>query len=142
MGTLNQILLIFHFVGLAMGFSVTFANLVMMGIIDKATPPDKAVLGRFAPVMSRVSEIGLALLWATGATMVYTKWGGFGALPWQFHVKLTAVVILTVTAWFVRNLVNKAKAGDQVAMARLPTVGTVASLTALVALIFAVLAFD
>src|SRR4051794_37482602 len=87
---LNEGLLILHFIGLALGFSVSFANIVMAGIIAKATPPEKAVLGRFPPLMSRVGTIGLTLLWATGVTMVYTKWGGFAALPWQFDVKIAA----------------------------------------------------
>lgn len=142
MNVLNQVLLILHFVGLTMGFSVTFATLVMTNLIAKAAPADKLVLGRFPPVMSRVGEIGVGLLWVTGATMVFTRWGGFGALPWQFHVKLTAVVILTGTLWVLHGLIEKAKAGDQAAMARIPRVAPVASLSALVALIFAVLTFD
>ena len=142
MNLLNQILLILHFVGLAMGFSVTFANLVMTGIIDKAAPPEKAVLGRFPLTMSRVAEIGIALLWATGATMVYTKWGGFGALPWQFHVKLTAVVLLTLTVGYIHRLQKLARQGDTSAPARLQTFGKIATLCALTAVIFAVLTFE
>jgi hypothetical protein len=71
-----QILLILHFLGLAMGFSTNFASFVMLGLIAKAAPQERAVLGRFPPIMSRVGEIGLALLWATGLLLVWAQWGG------------------------------------------------------------------
>ena len=94
MSTLNQVLLFLHFVGLALGFSVSFANMVMGGLLSRAAPADRAVLSRFPPIMSRLGKIGLALLWVTGGVLVYTKWGGFAAFPWQFYVKLAAVVLL------------------------------------------------
>jgi len=136
-----QILLILHFLGLAMGFSTSSARFVMFGLIAKAAPQEKAVLGQFPPVMSRVGEIGLALLWVTGLLLVWTQWGGFASLPWTFYVKLTAVVILTVTLWRIHTLIDKARAGDATAAARIPMFGRVAALMALVALIFAVLTF-
>ena len=55
MSAINQILLILHFLGLTMGFSVTFAGMVMSGLIAKAAPPEKAALGRFPPLMMRVT---------------------------------------------------------------------------------------
>ncbi len=50
----HQVLLISHFVGLAMGLSVSFSNLVMSRLIARAPVAEKAVLGRFPPVMSRI----------------------------------------------------------------------------------------
>src|SRR5258706_6863169 len=97
MAGLNRVLLIMHFLGLAMGLSVPLANMVLRGMIAKATPPERVVLGGFPPLMSRLGRIGLAILWITGVTMVFTKYGGFAGLPWQFNAKLTAVVLLTVT---------------------------------------------
>ena len=136
-----QILVILHFLGLAMGLSTSFASFVMLGLIAKAAPQEKPVLGRFLPVMSRVGEIGLALLWATGLVLVWLQWGGFGSLPWTFYVKLTAVVILTVTIWRIHILIGNAQAGDAASAARIPAFGRVAGLMALAALIFAVLTF-
>lgn len=138
MHAFTQILLILHFLGLAMGLSTSFASFVTLGLIARAAPQEKAVLGRFPPVMSRVGETGLALLWATGLLLVWTRWGGFGSLPWTFYVKLTAVVTLTATLWRIHSLGGKAQAGDAAAAARIPVFGRVA---ALVALIFAVLTF-
>ena len=139
---LNQVLLILHFVGLTLGFTVSIANMVMLGLINTAAPAEKPVLGRFPPAVSRVGRIGLSILWVTGAIMVYTRWNGFASLPWQFHVKLTAVIILTIAVVIIYRLEQRIARGDAAAMGTLQNVAKVASLSALTALIFAVLAFD
>lgn len=142
---LNQFLLILHFLGLAMGLSVSFANIVMVGLINKAAPGERPVLGRFPPAMSRVGTIGLTLLWATGLTMFFTKWGGFGnlgSMPWQFHLKLGLVVVLTGVVTYIHSLERKVKAGDVSAMARLQAVAKIATLLAVVIVVLAVLSFD
>jgi hypothetical protein len=142
MATFNQLLLVLHFIGLGMGFSVSFSNMVMAGIAAKATPGDRAVLARFPPAMTRVGDIGLVLLWATGLTMVFTRYGGFGLMPWQFHVKLTAVVLLSAVIGYVHSLMRRARGGDEAAMALIPKVGRVAFLLAITAVVFAVATFD
>lgn len=138
----NQVLLILHFIGLTMGFAVSFANIVMLGLINKAAPGEKPVLGRFPPAISRVGRIGLGILWVTGLIMVNTKWNGFASLPWQFHAKLTAVIILTIAVIIIYRLEQRIARGDTAAMGTLQNVAKVASLSALTALIFAVLAFE
>ena len=139
---LNQLLLILHFIGLALGLSVSVSNIVMAGLIAKAAPGEKAILGRFPPVMSHVGSGGLVLLWATGLTMVFTKWNGIGSMPWQFHVKLTAVVLLTLTVGYIHRLQNLARNGDTTAPAKLQNFGKMATLFALIAVVFAVLTFE
>jgi len=138
----NQILLMLHFLGLAMGLSVPFSSMVMQGLVDQAAPADRAVLARFAPVMSRVGVIGLILLWVTGGTLVFTKWGGFGNLAWQFDAKLTAVAVLTILVAYIHWLMHRARTGDAAAAARIPKVGRLTFLSALTAVAFAVLTFD
>ena len=142
MNAFNQTLLVLHFLGLAMGFSVSAANIVMAGLMAKSTPAECLTFGRFPPVMSRVGDIGLVILWVTGATMLYTKWGGIGSMPWQFHAKLTAVLLLTLTVGYIHSLQRLIRGGDAAAAARLQTVGKFATLFALIAVIFAVLTFD
>jgi hypothetical protein len=75
---LFHVLLFFHFLGLALGFTVGFSNIVMSRLIAAADPTEKAVLGRFPPAVSQLGRVGLALLWLTGLTMVYTRYGGLG----------------------------------------------------------------
>jgi len=145
MDLLNKILLILHFLGLAMGLSASFGNMVMMGLVAKAAPAEKPVLGRFPPAISRVGSMGLALLWITGLSMLFTRWGGFanlGNMPWQFHLKLTLVVILSGLVGFMQTLLRRVQKGDTAAMATLPIVGRVAFVTVLAIVTCAVFAFS
>ncbi len=140
MDRFHQVLLIFHFIGLAMGFSVSFSNIVMGRLIAVAPGPEKAVLGRFPLAISRVGKIGLAILWVTGLTMLYTRWNGFSAMPWQFHAKIGCVVLLTVAVICIHVLEGRVRRGEM-APDRLQPVGKMATLFALLALILAVLTF-
>ena len=141
MPNLYQSLLILHFLGLALGFCSSFGNAVMSVLISRAEPADRAVLGRVPPAIGRLGAVGLALLWITGIALVYVKYGGFAVLPWQFSVKLVAVVVLTVAVAYAHRLQALILKGDQGAMTRIQTVGKIAMTSALVALVFAVLAF-
>ncbi|HEX6792149.1 MAG TPA: hypothetical protein VF247_12630 [Candidatus Krumholzibacteria bacterium] len=138
----NKILLILHFLGLAMGLSVGFANMTMAALINKAAPPEKPILGRFPLAMVRVGNIGLTILIVTGLTMVFTRYRGFATLPATFHVKLTAVGLLAIVVGYINYLRMKILKGDTAALARVQVAGKMASLLALIAVIFAVLTFN
>ena len=143
MNSFNQALLVLHFLGLAMGLSVPIGNIVAEGLITSAAPPDKPVLARFPLAISKVGKVGLTLLWVTGATMAYTKWSGIGSMPWTFHVKLTAVVLLTLLVIYITTrLEPRLRLGDVAAAAQARTIGKITALCALAAIIFAVLTFD
>ena len=138
----NKVLLMLHFLGLVMGLAVPFANIALATLMAKAAPNEKMVLGRFPFAMSKVGKIGLTLLWATGITMVFTRWKGFGNLPTMFHYKLGFVILLTITVGIISALEIKAKKGDAAAIARIQTVGKIAMVFGLLALVFAVLTFN
>ena len=142
MTALDRILIVLHFLGLAMGFSATIANPAMHRLMARAEPSEKAVLGRFPPIMSQIGSAGLVLLWATGITLVYSRWGGFGSLPWTFHVKLLAAVIVTLAVGGIHVLARKAGRGDAAAAARIPMLGGIVLTAAILAVVFAVLTFD
>jgi hypothetical protein len=138
----TKILLMLHFIGLAMGLAVGFANMTMAALISRAAPPEKAILGRFPLAMTRVGNIGLAILWVTGLTMVFTRWDGFGTLPPMFHIKLTAVILLTIMVGYIHYLKMRLRKGDATAITRIQTVGKVSFVLALIAIIVAVLTFN
>jgi hypothetical protein len=142
MTAFNQTLLILHFLGLAMGFSVSIGNIVVLNLIGKAAPTERAILARFPPAISQVGRVGLAVLWVTGLTMAYTKWNGVGSLPWTFHVKLAAVALLTVLVAYITSLERRIQRGDAAAARQIQTVGKCTTLCALTAVVFAVLTFD
>jgi uncharacterized membrane protein len=143
MDTLNHALLVVHLLAMAMGLSVTFGHLVLKGLLAKGSAQDRVVLNRFVPGISRTGHIGLALLWATGLAMFFTKWSGigFGSMPWTFHAKLTAVVALTIVVLYVRTQAPRAASGDAAAQSRIERIAPIASLAALLAVILAVVTF-
>lgn len=115
--------------------------MVMAGLIAKAAPQEQAVLGRFAPAMGRLGLIGLALLWASGLAIVWTRYGSFAILPRPFIVKLAAVVLLTVVVIYIHVLQRRVDHGDTSVMARIQTLGKITGPLALIAIIFAVITF-
>lgn len=135
-------LVFLHFMGLAMGFSAGFGNMMMAGLIAKASPEDRRVLSRFPPVIGRVGDVGLVLLWLTGLTLVFMKWGGFGAMPGLFHAKLTAVVVMTLLVGFIHSQAKGVAAGDAGAMARTEVAGKSLFATAVLVVILAVWTFN
>jgi hypothetical protein len=142
---MHQFLLILHFLGLAMGFSVSFANMVIGGLSAKATPADRAVFMRFPPAMTRVGDIGLLLLIASGLLMLFNYYGGFDAfsiLGWPFHVKMTLVVILLGLIGYIHALMRQARGGNAAAAARIPMMGRLAFITAVATVVMAVLTFN
>jgi hypothetical protein len=138
---LDSTLMVLHFLGLALGLSTGFANMVMAGLIAKAAPNEKAVLTRFPPAMSRVGAIGLALLWVSGISIVMTRYGSFAILPRPFIVKLSAVVLLTIIVGYIHVLMPRAQRGDAAAAARIQLLGKITGPLAIIAIIFAVITF-
>jgi uncharacterized membrane protein len=118
--------------------------IVMSRLISKASPAELPALMRFPPMMSRVGAIGLALLWVTGLSMLFNKWGGFAniaSMPWQFHVKLTLVVILSGLVGYLQMLERRMAKGDRSVFPTMQKVGPVTFLLAITIIVFAVLAF-
>ena len=135
-------LVVLHFLGLAMGFSTGFGNMVMAGIMAKATPDERRTLSKFPPAIARVGDIGLVLLWVTGLTLVFMKWGGFGEMPGLFHAKLTAVVLMTLGIGFVHSQAKGIAAGDPGSIARAQTAGKIIFVLAVTAVTLAVWTFN
>ena len=133
--------MIVHFLGLALGMSSGFANMVMAGLIRKAAPQEKAVLARFPPAMSKLGIVGLAMLWGSGLAIVWTRYGTFEVLPRIFLVKLAAVVLLTAIVIYIHFLQQRVQKGDTSAMARIQLMGKLTGPLAVIAVIFAVITF-
>ena len=138
---LDYVLVILHFLGLALGMSSGFANMVMAGLIAKAPPEEKRVLARFPPAMGRLGLVGLALLWGSGLAIVWPRYGGFSIMPRPFIYKLIAVVLLTICVISIHVLQRRAQAGDASAMAKIQLFGRLTGPLALLAIVFAVITF-
>ena len=142
---MNTILLILHFLGFGAGFAVSVGNNVAMMLAAKAPPQEAAGLRRFPPFMTRVGDIGLALLWITGIALLWTKYGGadgIAALPWAFWAKIICVVILTALVGLIHATVAKMNRGDMSVAGRMPVIGKIGAILLLLILVFAVMAFE
>jgi len=140
--SLDNVVVVLHFIGLGMGMSVGFANMVMAGVVGKAAPNEKAVLGRFPPAMSKIGVAGLALMWISGIAIVMTRYGRFDILPRTFLYKMIAVVLLTLSVVYIELLFGRLKKGDASALATVQVVGRLTGLFSLAAIIFAVITFS
>lgn len=139
---LDDILLILHFIGLALGFAGGIASGLSMRLAGAAKPEGAAALRQIPPIAAKISATGLVLLWLTGLALVYTRWNGFGALPALFWVKFAFVLALTALVGVVEATHARLKrTGDAALRGRLARLGPLSGLAALGALIFAVLAF-
>jgi hypothetical protein len=139
---MNEALLFLHFFGLMLGAAGGIASAIVMRRA-LALPVDEAkVLRGLGPILTNVSGIGLALLWITGLIMVWSKWDGFGSLPQLFWIKAIFILSLTVVHGLVHVTYGEIRKGNPAAAARLPKLGPLGGISALLAVLFAVLAFN
>ena len=139
---MNETLLFLHFLGLMLGAAGGFASGILMRRA-LALPADEArVVRGLGPIMANVSLTGLALLWASGLVMVWTKWDGFANLPQLFWVKGIFILSLTLITGLIYMTYGEIRKGNVAAAARLPKLGPLAGISSLLAVLFAVLAFQ
>jgi uncharacterized membrane protein len=137
---MNEILLILHFLGFGAGMAASVGNFTIMQLV-RNSPGDAPVLTKVPPLLARVGQVGLGVLWITGIVMVWAVWGGPENLGWAFWVKFVCVVLLTAVAIYLDLTVKKVRAGNTAAAAQLPLFGRIAAGLLLLIVIFAVIAF-
>ena len=139
---MNEALLFVHFVGLMLGAAGGFASAIVMRRALTLPIDEAKVLRGLGPTLANVSGIGLALLWVTGLILVWSKWSGFASLPQTFWVKAIFILSLTVVVGLIHMSYGEIRKGNTAAAARLPKLGPMAGISALLAVLFAVLAFN
>jgi hypothetical protein len=145
---LKDLLLVTHFIGLALGLGTGFA---MMRLGAAAKDMDPAERGKFMSrilVLSKNGSWGLLLLIVSGLGLFWTggKMALFRIAGWPFHVKLTGVIILIVLLGMMQMTIAKlrkaAPGADAAAIAaRLPMIGAATTTTSLIVVVMAVMAF-
>ena len=139
---MNQVLLFLHLVGLMLGAAGGFASAVIMRRA-LAMPADEAKVVRgLGPMLAKVSLTGLVLMWATGLILVWSKWSGPASLPEYFWVKAVFILSLTAVTVLINMTYGEIRKGNVALAARLPKLGPMAGVSALLAVLFAVLAFN
>ena len=139
---MNAALLFLHFVGLMLGAAGGFASAVIMRRALVLPADEARVVRGLGPILANVSLTGLILMWATGLILVWSKWGGLGSLPQMFWVKAIFIASLTVMTALIHLTYGEIRKGNPAAAARLPRFGQMAGVSALLAVLFAVVAFN
>jgi len=137
---MREVMLIVHFIGLAMGVGTSFAFLFLG---KAASGMDEADAHKFLNSASRVStqgHIGLGLLILSGGYLMTPYWGALGSLP-LLMAKLALVVVLTILISVAAVAVKKAKGGDPAGHRRSARLGPFIMLTSLSIVALAVLVF-
>jgi hypothetical protein len=139
---MNQALLFLHFFGLMLGAAGGFASAIVMRRALTLPADEAKVLRGLGPILANVSGIGLALLWITGLILVWSKWDGFASLPQMFWIKAIFILSLTVVVGLIHMTYGEIRKGNPTAAAKLPKLGPMAGISALLAVLFAVVAFN
>ena len=139
---MRETMLILHFIGLAMGLGTSFA-MMFLGIASSKMEPAK---GREfmlnATTIARMGQIGLVLLLISGAYLITPYWSVLMDEP-LLIAKLILFLVLGALVGVISGKARKARNGDaEVHLRAMTTVGRLAMLTALGAVVLAVLMFQ
>jgi hypothetical protein len=139
---MNEALLFLHFVGLMLGAAGGFASAIIMRRALTLPADEAKVLRGVGPILAKVSATGVAVLWVTGLILVWSKWSGFASLPQMFWIKAIFILSLTVVVGLIHMTYGEIRKGNVAVAARLPKLGPMAGISALLAVLFAVLTFS
>jgi uncharacterized membrane protein len=137
---MKTILLIAHLIAIAMGTGMSISNYVNLRVAKGVLGEGRKALAQLRGVIARIADIVIAVIWLTGIGL----WWALPQAPnsW-FLIKIAFVVLLTVSHGLVRLTAARIKrTGDQSLMPRLEIFVSGVWLSALAAIILAVLAFE
>lgn len=142
MPVLNDILLWLHLLGLAMGAGVGIAMSRVGPALIAGDPNERARLWPLEKFLARVITTGLVLLLVTGPLMLWLKFGGSAALGWPFMVKMFFVAATVVGVALGRWAGARFERGDEGAAKLMAVSGPLTGISALLAMLFAVITFN
>ncbi|MEO6600070.1 MAG: hypothetical protein ABIQ16_09380 [Polyangiaceae bacterium] len=139
------VLLMTHFVGLALGVGASFASFTLRKAAADLEPAERAKFLLRAMQVAKNGSYGLVLLLVSGLGMFFMRGPAavMAAGGPAFHAKLTLVVILCGAVGYSQVLGKRAReAGGGAALAKVPAVSTAILLLGVGIIIAAVLAFQ
>jgi hypothetical protein len=142
MTAVNDILLWLHLLGLAMGVGLGFAMSQVGPRLLAAGPTERARLWPLHKFLGRVITVGLILLLITGPLMLWLKFGGAAGLGWPFSVKMFFVAATLVFVVLGRWAAVRLERGDEAAAKLMSVSGPLTGISALLAMLFAVITFN
>ena len=139
---MKTILLIAHLIAIATGTGMSIANYINIRVAAGETGDRRAALAFLRRVLARIADIVILAIWITGIGL-YTQLPPMDEPNVWFMVKLGFVVALTLCHGLARMTAGKmARSGDQTLYPRLELLVSGVWVSALAAIILAVLAFE
>ena len=139
---MREVILIIHFLGLAMGMG-TSIGFMFMGIAASKMPKEeglKFTLQSFS--LSKMGTIGIILLVLSGGYLMTPYWASLAERP-LLIAKLILVVLLIVMIIIINIKAGKARAGDaENQLKKIRAMGQVSLLMGITIVILAVLNFQ
>ena len=136
---------IIHFLSFSVGIGGGVAAGILGARLRNAEASTQVAMGPVQKRIGQLSFVGLVLLWVTGVLMFLMKYGvgGLWNMDSFFWWKIAAAVILTLCSLRLQTLAyNAAKAGKAPPPKRMAMFGMLATMSAVVALALAVIAFS
>ena len=138
---MREVMLILHFIGLAMGLGTSFAH-AFLGIATSKMSSEEATKFRLHSLaLSRMGHIGIALLIMSGLYLIIPYWTILPSSP-LLVLKLVLVVILVVLISLINLSTKKARKGDaEVQLKKMEQLGKMTLMLSLIIVILAVYIF-
>lgn len=138
---MRDIMLIIHFLGVAMGLGTSFAHL-FLGIMTAKLDPQEANTFRLRSlVLSNMGYIGLAFLLVSGTYLIIPYWDLLPEMP-LLIAKLALVLVLIFLLILISIASGKAKRGDsEKELKKMESIGKFTFIIAISILVLAVKVF-
>lgn len=105
---MREVMLIVHFIGLAMALGSGFANLFLNAVVSKLEPAERGNFMARISVLGRMGQTGLALLILSGLSLMTPYWKVLGDMP-LLIAKLSLVGVLVLSVAYILITLNKSK---------------------------------
>ena len=136
-----DLMLIIHFIGLAMAVGTGFANLFLGVAASKLEPAEKGSFMSKTMILGRMGQIGLGLLVLSGLYLITPYWEVLGMMP-LLIAKLILVALLLISVSLILFIVRKSKKrGNPALLAKIKPIGMLNFLLGLTIVVLAVLIF-
>ena len=136
---MREVMLVFHFIGLAMALGTGFANIFLGVAASKLEPAERGSFMSKTLILGRMGQIGLGLLLLSGFALITPYWKVIGEMPFLI-AKLSLIVVLLVLVTSITILANKAK-NNPALFAKIKPLGILNFLVAITIVVMAVLSF-
>jgi uncharacterized membrane protein len=141
---MREPMLIFHFIGLAMGLGTSFGMMFLARAASKMSKEDGQKFMLNALAMSRMGQIGLVILLLTGGYLMTANGKNLWSTLMDNHMLLTKLVLFLVLGaalGIIGSKAKKAKNGDMAQLDKIRPFGMLALISGLAIVVLAVLVF-